>query len=389
MTEGASRKKNRFLSPGWLMFGSALLCVVLVPVLHAALRHSAERSERYRQLTEMTKSERLKIEHSFAEFQKLTPAEQESFRRLDRSLNEEEITLKSTLGDYQEFLSSLSPVDRAEIDRATTKRARLNVIEKIQDARAKRQQQLDMGYSMVEQFRADRSERQKPVFSPSEMEAFVELIEPRLPAGSREKVKLDSQTGTVRFALTMAAAFDAWGKKPPTSKQELFEEDLMEELLAAIENESIRESLENHPWKERKFLDFATWTVMMEQWRSTPDTSVLYAFLETRDAKEKEELMAKDPWRMYFELARKYGEKNPTDLSRASELMKKEAESYFERFRNNSLGRPGRGPGGRGPDRDGERSPRGEQGEFDGPRREGGRFGERRPANPETPSSAD
>lgn len=391
MTDRPSRK-SRFLSPAWLMFGSALLCVVLVPVVHAALQYSSEKTERYRQLSEMTKSERLKVEHAFAEFQKLSPAEQESFRELDRQLEDEQIALKSTLSDYQEFLSALSPVDRAELDRATTKRARLNAIERIQDERAERQRQLDMGYSMVEEFRSNKSWKRPEVFSSEEMSAFVELIEPHLPKASREKMKLDTQQGTVKFALVMAAALDARGRVYPPTKQGLFEEDLLDDLLAAVNNEKIRESFEHHPRKDLKFLEVSQWTVMIEHWKSTPDTSVLYKFLETRDPKEKEELMDKDPKRMYFDLARRYAEKNPSDLSLALELMRKEASPFFERIRGRSGG--GRGPGGNGPDRrggpDGERPPSGEQGEFNGPRREPGpgeqrRFGERPGPDSETP----
>ncbi len=117
MNKGASRK-SRFLSPGWLMFGSALLCLLLVPVVHAAMNYSSEKSERQKQLAEMTESERLKTNRAFEEFQQLSPEQQESFRELDRRLNGEDIKLKPTLADYQEFLSSLSPVDRMEIDRA-------------------------------------------------------------------------------------------------------------------------------------------------------------------------------------------------------------------------------------------------------------------------------
>lgn len=367
MNKDASRK-SRFLSPGWLMFGSALLCVVLVPVVHAAMHYSSEKSERQRQLVEMTESERLKTQHAFAEFQKLSPEQQESFRELDRRLNQEDIKLKTTLADYQEFLSSLSPVDRVEIDRAATQRERLNAIQQIQAERAARQQQLDTGYSMIEQYRSEHSRQRGEVFSPKEIILLAKLIEDRLPTDAKQKVKLDSQVDTVRFALTVAAALDAWGGKNSAPKRELFEEDLMKDLFAAIQNEDIRKDIERHPRKDMKFLDFSFRTVMREQWESAPETSVLYQFLESRDSAEKEKLMAKDPRWMYFELARKYAEVNPTDLSLALELMRKEAGPFHERMR----GRSGRGPDGRGggPDgrgpggRDGEKSSREESGSF-------------------------
>ena len=106
-------------------------------------------------------------------------------------------------------------------------------------------------------------------------------------------------------------------------------------------------------------------------------------------------MMAKDPKWMYFELARKYAEVNPTDLSRALELMRKNAGPLHERRGHSPPGRPGRGPDGRGPDgrgpggRDGERSSssREESDNFGERRRErgprNGGFGDRERPNPQ------
>lgn len=317
-------RKSRFLSPGWLMFFSAVLCVALVPVVQAAMRYSSEKSERYRELTEMTESERLKIEHSFEEFQKLSPAEQESYRELDRRLNQDDLRLKDTLASYEEFLSTLKPVDRADVERATTTRKRLNVIERIQKERRLRQQRIEAGLMEVEEFRSNF--RQAPVFSAAEMEAMTEIIERHLPAEAVKKVNLESYAGNARFAATIAAAIYAWGPKKGGSSRrefsdwELFEPGLREEIVSAIQNEKIRQSLDESDselWRDRKLRFYAYATIRRAQFDAYPDAAELNKFLDTLDAEKKTELMSQDPWKMYLELGRMYLNKNPKSISKA------------------------------------------------------------------------
>lgn len=413
-----SSRKSRFLSPGWLMFLSALLCVGLVPLVQATMLHSSEESKRYHQLTELTESERLKVQHSFEEFQKLSPAKQESYRDLDRRLNQEDLRLKDTLASYREFLSTLSPVDRAKVDHATSLRDRLNVINQIQEERANLRQQLETAYSMIEErYRSGESHERWPTFSDSEMEAITGLIEGRLPDSALQKYKRDVKTvksGTARFAWAAIAAVDAWKSGPPgplRSSRELFPEDLMEQIISETQNEEIRENFEHARQSERRtftqeFLGRAMWTVFLEHVKDTPDISELSELLNTLDEEEKKSLMSQDPGSMYRDLKHKYFEKKPTEVSKALDELRKKAGPYLPRPGGGRGGRPDRpGDSGSGQDdnnrgsfnRDGERSPRGDQGAFDEGRRgrgfrEGGpgeRFENGRPQPPQNSSASD
>lgn len=347
MKNKASRK-SRFLSPGWLMFFSALLCVVLVPVIQAAMRYSGEKPERYRQLTEMTESERLRIQHSFEEFQKLSPAEQESYRELDRRLRHEDLELKDTLASYQEFLSTLSPVDRAKVEQAATKRERLNAIERIQEERANLRQQLETGYSMFEEhFRnADHHRHRREAFSASEMEAIAASIGRRLPGPVKQKYNLDVKTGTVRFAWTVVAALDHWKPNGPSgSGREMFPEDLLEEIVSASQNnDEVMNDFNFARQRDdrtlsRQFLHIAFQTIFREHLKRTPDISELSNFLNTLDAEAKEELIEKDAQKFYGDLVRQYFDINPTEFSKPLDELWK----FFRRSRSGGI----RGPNGR------------------------------------------
>jgi hypothetical protein len=405
-----SSRKSRFLAPGWLMFFSALLCVVLVPVVQATMQRSSEKSERERQLAEMTESQRLRIQHSFEEFQSLSPAEQESYRELDRRLNQDDLRLKETLASYQEFLSTLSPVERTEVNRATTLRERLNAIDRIQEERADLRRQLVTGMTEYEDFRSNFP--QFDVLSADEMEAISQRIEDRLPAQVRDKVHLDSYTGPARFVAAVAGAYHAWEPQThPGSRRELFEGELLNQIESAIQNKKIREVLaesDDDQERSRKLQFFLHRTIYRVRSEAYPDAAELANFMVAQDSEERNRLDSMPPGLMYRELGRKYLEQNKHPIAQAMNEFPG-GRDRFEWRRRSGRGRGGR-PDGRGDDnrdpdddgrgrfnRNGERPSSGDQGAFNENRggrgfRDDGRserFGDRRRPEPGSSPGSD
>lgn len=376
----ATRKRSKFLSPPWLMFGSAMLCVVLVPLVHAAVNQSGERSERLKQLASMTKSERLRVQHQFEKFGQLTPAQQNELRQLHNRLNGDEIALKSTLADYEQFLSSLNPVERAEIERQTTNRERVRAVRQVQQDREYRQQQLDQGLANFDERRTSFEQEMGrrgwgEVLDDDEMEAISNVLLSNLPTDVVQRLQIDQQHGAARYALTLAAVLQTWGKRATGVERLTIPQDVLQEVMAVIENEKIQASFREIPTPERRV--FALFmrserSLMTAYMKDVPATAELQEFLETREPEVREELMQKEPAWMYLELIKMYRETNPTPLSQALTEFKSEFDEvkkfWFRKMREDEeeRGPGGRGPGGRGP---GGRGPGGR--EFERPRPDG------------------
>lgn len=373
----ATRKKSRFLTPAWMMFGSAMLCVLLVPILHAAMSQSGVKVERLRELQLMTKSERLRIEHQFEKFQELSPADQQRYRDLHQQLNGEQLALKTTLADYKDFLVSLNPVERAEIEQKSDLNQRVSTIKRIQKEREERQQQLDLGLAQFDERRSffqremNRSGANEKL-SAADMDAIGTVIEANLPTDLQLKAGLDKLLGPTRYASVLTVALKTWGPKPTGVNRQPFPEEIVEEMVGAIENEQLRSKLQKIPKKEFQIFALIMMSeraLLSEYMLDVPDTSDLQEFLETRDPEEKKKLMQQEPGQMYFELVKAYRELNPTALSQAISGLRKQVQEYRDVSRV------------RGPGRDDERGPGGRRGPggFGGP----GGEGDERPKPPE------
>jgi|GEM_PF-1380753 hypothetical protein len=379
----ATRKKSRFLTPAWMMFGSALLCVVLVPVLHAAMNQSGLRAERLQELRLMTASERLRIEHQFERFQKMSPADQQRYRDLHNQLNGEQVALKTTLADYKDFLVSLNPVERGEIEQKSDLNQRVLTIKRIQEEREYRQQQLDLGLAEADQRRSSFLQEMNrhgggQKLSDDDMQAIGAVIQANLPTNPSQKASFEKSEAATRYALVLTAALKTWEPKPTGVNRQPFPEEIVEEMVGAIENEILRSKLQKFPKKEFQIFALVMMSeraLLSEYMEDVPTTSKLQEFLETRDPEEKKKLMQKEPGQMYFDLVEAYRDLNPTPLSQSISELRQQIQTYRDAMR------PPRGPG-----RDDERGPGGRRGPggFGGrdsePDRPGGR---ERPKPPE------
>ncbi|MBD3674326.1 MAG: hypothetical protein HUJ26_12445 [Planctomycetaceae bacterium] len=385
--------KRRFLSPPWLMFYSAIFCVVLVPLLHAAVSRTGERADRLRELEQMTRSERLRVQHQFEKFEKLTPEEQDHYRQMHARLNGEELSLKSTLSDYQAFLTSLNPIERAEIERQTTKRERVRAVDRIRKEREYRQQQLELGLADLDERRTSFQQNLgrhgwDEVLTSNEMDALSDVLLSKLPKEIKQRLQIDQQQGAARYALTLTAVLKTWGERATGVERVVIPEEVLEEVLSALGNDKIQSNLRKIPEPERRvfaLMMLSERSLMREYMKEVPGTAELQKFLETRETEVRKELMQKEPAWMYLDLIRMYRETNPTPLSQALSQFKDEFDDlrksmWARRSRDDDRGPGGRGPG-RGPrGRDFERRPpEGEESsDDDSPRNRFERFRERR-----------
>jgi len=336
-----------------------LLCVILVPLVHATINRSGERATRLKQLAEMTKSERLRVQHQFEKFEQLTPAQQDELRQLHSRLNGNEIALKSTLADYEQFLASLNPIERAEIEQQNTNRERVRAIDRIQKDREYRQQQLDQGLAIFDERRNSFEQEMGrrgwgEIFSDEEMEAISNVLVSHLPTEVTQRLQVDQQHGAARYALTLAAVLQTWGNRATGVERLTIPEDVLQEVMEAIENEKIRSSFREISTPERRV--FALFmrserSLMTAYMKDVPGIAELQKFLETREPEVREDLMQKEPAWMYLELLKMYRESNPTPLSLAFTQFKEEFDEVKKVWFRNARGRDdgGRGPGGRRP----------------------------------------
>lgn len=402
----ATRKKSRFLTPAWMMFGSALLCVVLVPVLHAAMNQSGVRAERLQVLRLMTASERLRIEHQFEKFQKMLPADQQRYRDLHDQLDGEQVALKTTLAEYKDFLVSLNPVERGEIEQKSDLNQRVLTIKRIQQEREYRQQQLDLGLAEFDQRRSSFQQQEINRYggslrlSDDDMQAIGAVIQANLPTNPSQKANFEKSAGATRYALVLTAALKTWGAKPTGVNRQPFPEDIVDDMVGAIQNEQLRSKLQKIPKKEFQIFSLIMMSeraLLTEYMLNVPKNSELQEFLETRDPEDKQKLMQQEPGRMYFDLIKAYRETNPNELSQAISGLRKVIHEYQDVMR--LRGGPGRdderGPGGRrgpggfggpGGERPGDRVPGGR--EFN-PQRQGDKDRSKPPEGRESDRSKD
>ena len=117
--------------PKTMMLISSLMVVAMVPLVYSAVNQSDENQKRFDAISDMTESELRQLNYNLDHFQKLTPAQKEKYRELDKQLAGEQKRLKEIMESYQAFLRSLSPSDRMKIEQEHTFNKKMAAIENV------------------------------------------------------------------------------------------------------------------------------------------------------------------------------------------------------------------------------------------------------------------
>lgn len=344
-----------------VMLVGCLLCVVSVPLATYALRRNAEYKERYDKIATMTESERKQLLFQYDEFKRLPPERKQHFRNMQAQLEGPHRDLQATLNSYRDFIKTLNPVDRADIESQHSSAQKIAVIERILAQRRESLAQLEEGSAAAERFRSERSGR---FFTNDELLAMSDVLEEQLPEttirtskiGQYERDDRDVTRAVTRAALVLNATLKLHTNKSAQRGITPFDAETIEALQENLENEHFRERIahSDDPGEQtRRLILVMYFRCYFAQFAEPPELHELQDLMNAKDQEERNRLIAMRPHELYRELVREYVKTHPTELSRTVAEMKPIIERFPEIHRGGPPpGRPGRE---RPPDRPGPR----------------------------------
>lgn len=384
--------------PKTMMFVSALLCVSLVPLVYAAFHRTAEQQQHFDKIANMTESDRRQLEHNFQTFQNLPPEKQAAYRELHAQLHGESKHLQNALLEYNEFLRSLDPIDRFDIERETKylgkMRAIRNVISRQNDESQRQLEMLQQSFANTQRRSNWNSDRERSVsgFSPlnsEEIAGLTRILESHQKLTGSQRTLLDTLEGVDRLAQILSIALTASGGSETKS---FFNSQIINELIAVLSEDRrkwYQKSIENREEADRKFdeavqggkaeaedrpyylrkpieefhemvlIGSCLRTFHHELEKAAPTPEEMPAFMKKLPPDEREELLKKHPGDLYDELVKEYYEREgATPLSRATKTIQELAAKRMPKGGpprgRSGPGRPGSGRPGENRERPGE-----------------------------------
>lgn len=337
-----------------VMLVGCLLCVASVPLATYAFRRDAELKKRSDKIAAMTESERKQLLYQYEEFKRLSPERMQHFRNMQAQLDGEHRDLQATLNSYRDFIKTLNPVDRAEIESHHSSAEKIAVIDRILTQRRESLAQLEEGSAVAERFRSERSGR---FFTDDELLAMSDVLEKQLPEKMLRASKIEQHERDVtRAALVLNSTLKLHINKSTQRGITPFDDETLEALEQILQNERFRERITNSKdpsEKTRRLILIMYLRCYFAQFSKPPALQDLQDLMNAKDQDERKQLIGMRPHELYRELVRDYVKTHPTELSRTVAEMKSIIDRFPESHRGGPPpGRPGRdGP----PDRTGPR----------------------------------
>lgn len=379
--------------PKTMMLISSLFCIALVPLVYAVVNRSTELQQHYKKIAnEMTESDRRQLNHNFEVFRKLSPEQQEDYRRLHAQLQGEHRALKPVLDEYIDFLRSLDPVDRAEIERQKSFSGKMNAIEnvvdRLNDESQRYQELLQQSFENNRRRSNWRNEREQSFspFSPlnaDEIAGLTRVLESHQTLSSTKRILLNSLEGADRLAQILSIALTESGA---SENKAFFSSQVFNELIAVLSEERVKwfqKSREFRAESERKFEEevkagkadaddrphylrkpleeFHEMVLIGSCLRTfhqalddaAPPPEEMPAYMKKLPADLREELVTKHSGDLYDELVKHYHDREGTPLFKATKTIQELASKRMPKGRGRSgPGRSGGGPGRPGDDRE-------------------------------------
>jgi hypothetical protein len=368
-----------------MMVISSLFCVVLVPLVYAAVNRTAEQQRRFDEIANMTESDRRQLEHNFEAFQQLPPEKQEQYRQLHAQLHGTEFNdLQTVLLDYHEFLRSLDPVDRSEIERQKEFWGKIhaieNVVNRLNDESQRYQELLQQSFANNQRSSNWGEGRWRPIppLSPEEIESLSRVLASHQNLTVAQKTQLEPLRGVDRLAQILSIVLVASGG---SETKPFFSSQLTNELIAALSEERVKyfhQSKERREEEERKFEiqvkareadpDRPPWFLRrtLEEHHemiligtciytfnralndSAPSPEKMPAFLKELPPDVRDDFLNEDAGRLYENLVKEYYSRTPTTLSKATKIIQEQAKKRTPKYPPPGRSGPGRSGGGTG-----------------------------------------
>lgn len=371
--------------------GGLILAVALGPlVLRADRTENARLNENARQISDMTASERARLERNFARWQQLTPAERQQWREFDERLHAEQARLSPVLDDYYRWLQTIPGYRRDQLRQATDVSQRVSLVDQI----VNEQLSSRIGGGLQEVV-LPGGRMSIPSLSPDELAQVMSAIERHLLDHERKLLEDhdgEPLAGVERYLVMFKLLGERFKRLPQLFAQTDFANTVLDALPTAAR--AVIEP-EGRPAEFRNIKIAATLAynlmeeVQRERRRRQPTHDKLVEFFNSQSEDVQEELLALSAPQFQDELRRRYFETHTLrprvnlevariqDFLSPNQFLQGQRNGPFEgqrlpgergRFEVLRPGGGGRGlfaPGERPGDRDGPFSPRrdGENGE--------------------------
>ncbi|MCA9081542.1 MAG: hypothetical protein KDA58_13345 [Planctomycetaceae bacterium] len=382
----------------WWLLASVLIGAALAPLLvqgNSALEQY--RRQNYESMQNLSELGRNRLTRNQEAFNALSPAEQQSMRELHGLLDLDargNKVLTSTLDTYHDWVRTLEPYQREELQQTADPVRRMEVIRRILEENRER----DMPFRF-------------PLIGMESMQQMMETMEAKVRSrlSDEQRTTLDSLEGLPRYVKLMRYLRDAARAGIDQRAVSTLTPPELEEVLAQVSESRVKEVLarsgqEGHPGFGRNawyYLVVGSLGYHIRDSRPQPNPELLEQRLAGLPVDKQDELLSLSPVDFYDELELLVVEEaTPIRQQMVEDMQTLVPEEWRDRLKRGRSGPPGGGGpppnGGRppflgGPGRPGDRNGGGRfdrDGERDGDRPP---FGGRRPDGqrpPEPPPAA-
>ena len=370
----------------WWIVGIGLL-VLSTPFLFSqpADGKHAERQARRQKIENLSAAERERLEQNFERFEKLPAGEKAELRLLEEAVQNDQ-GLKNTLNEYAHWLTTLSPWERANLRKAKTNKEKLAVVETIvaeqrQQADERRQQEFEYQEKIKEnlaRFQGFQGPKPQGVrLTDEELSRMLSVLDSHVgPEFHQTQIK-PVRSPAYQMQLLASVLEDRYLNHNEEAHDQPLPAKLIEEMIAQVSDSEAQDQVQKLYVERgaRWFVWYLAWKLNMAWWNEAREHSLSRSELEDiaqrlgGKAQENFEHEKEDnPARAYFHLLNSsrqgYFETDTKDLNDVLNSLglrhstRRPSPQNSGRFGERRSGQ--RRDGGRGPDRNGERGPRGE-----------------------------
>lgn len=302
----AEPRRRRRLSVVWLV---VLTVIPASPRAWGATQVEAlRREENAKRIAALSAVERDRLKQNLKLFRELPPAERENLRNLQESIEADGRSggnLQLVLNNYYDWLKTLTPGQRADLQRET-------------DPVKRRRQVAELLQKQQEAADPSNPRRRRMGLSAVDLEQVLKILETQLlNEGYLTENSLAGKTGLARYSAVLRGAFT-------TEKREPFppawlKPELVEELVSAISDEEQRRTLARDKELRRRAgrLFMAVFSGIMLEFREQAesiDRGKLEAFFVGLKGEQQDEIMRLPPDAQNMKLKRLYMESHPEEF---------------------------------------------------------------------------
>ncbi len=363
----------------WWWFALAGLVLLGTPFLFSS-PPDPELEARRRQIENLSAAERERLQRNFERFEKLPADRQAELRELDQAVQDDE-SLKNTLLEYERWLTTLSPWQRAELRKAPSNAEKLKLVQSIvaqqrRQAEDRRQQEQEI----QEQIRINLARFQGPkpqgvVLTDEELGKMLAVLETHAPPDFHQSKTKPPGTPAYQMQLLAAVLEDRYFNQNEEAQEQPLPEPLIKDMIAQVSDAEARQQVQKlyDEKQSRGFVWYLAWKLNMAWWNEArehyPSRAELDKTVETLGGKALEKFESEkeeNPGLAYFHLiqATRQGEFD-LDTRDLNDVLEKLGFRNFNRrpsggSNGGRFGGRGGGPQRRdhGPERNGERGPR-------------------------------